>query len=291
MKLAREYNARQNPKSTFPARPSAIVSPTTKGPTPSVARVLASVAISAALTFAQSSPSTTNSSNANGLVDPAALPDVLSAALMAAGARMTTASNAQLMLAGTITDSNGTRSAQIVVQAPGYLSYSDQTKTLTFNGSMFQSSAGQLTSSDQRIIESLLAHLPDTVFLQIAAGGGMRSIGSHFRTDNGKTANYSGPFWTLLAFSPISRTGLTPGQPLQESMFLAVNEKTGFLDEVRLASPQSVTQTQFINWTQQTGQWVPTQIVRLENGQQVLSFQIQQASAGPATLSPSTFQP
>ena len=76
MKLAREYNARQNPKSTFPARPSAIVSPTTKGPTPSVARVLASVAISAALTFAQSSPrSTTNSSNANGLVDPAALPD------------------------------------------------------------------------------------------------------------------------------------------------------------------------------------------------------------------------
>ncbi len=57
----------------------------------------------------------------------------------------------------------------------------------------------------------------------------MRSIGSHFRTDNGKTANYGGPFWTLFAFSPISRAGLTPGQPLQESMFLAVNEKTGFL--------------------------------------------------------------
>lgn len=206
---------------------------------------------------------------------------------------MTNANNAELTIAGTITDSNGSRPAQIVVQAPGHLSYREgQTKALTFDGVQFKSKDGQLTSDDERVSESLLAHLPDSVFLQIAAGGSIRPIGSHFRTDDGKTPNYRGPFWTLFGFSPGIRQGLTSGQAMQQELFIAIDEQTGLMAEIRLATQQNVTQTQFSNWTQQQGnQWFPSQIVRLENGKQVLSFQVVQATVGPISVTPSAFEP
>jgi hypothetical protein len=224
------------------------------------------------------------------------LPDVLAASLQVMGGRLMSADEAQVTLTGTTTDSNGSRAAQIVVQAPGYLSYREgQNRAVTFDGTSFQNKSGPLTSDDEPIAESLLAHLPDAVLLQVAAGGGVRHIGGHFRTDDGTTVNYAGPYWTLLGFFPVQRKGFTWGQPLQQLMFIAVDEQTSFISEVRLAveagpNQQKVTQTQFTNWTQSNGQWFPGNIVRLENGTQTLSFQVQQASVGAASAT-SVFQP
>ena len=211
------------------------------------------------------------------------------------GGRMTTASTAQVTLAGTITDFSGSRTAQITIQSPGYLLYKDaQGTTLAFNGSSIQANSGSLTPANQSIFESLLANFPDSIFLQIATGGGVRRLGSHFRTDNGKTPGYAGPYWTVLAFSPRIRQGLTAGQASQESLFVAFDDKTGLMSDVRTVvtsgtSFRGVTQTQFSNWFQQGGQWFPGTIVRLLDGGQGLSFQTQQATVGPA-LPTATFQ-
>lgn len=213
------------------------------------------------------------------------------------GGRMQDPEKARITIAGTVTDASGTRNAQITIQAPGLLSYrEDQGKAITFDGSQASTKTGSLSGNDKAVFESLLADFPDSIFLQVAAGGSIRRIGSHFRTDDGTAKDYTGPYWTVLAFSPKSRPGLRRGEPLQQDLFIAVDENTGFIAEVRTAmesgsgAPQLVTQTKFENWIQQDGQWFPGRIVRLENGRETLTFQTQQAIAG-ASAAVETFKP
>jgi hypothetical protein len=234
--------------------------------------------------------------NGNSLISPQNLIPPLASSLQAMGARMETADKAQITLVGTVTDSVGSRPAQITVQAPGYWAYRENSsRAVTFDGTNFSTKSGPLAPADNAVAESLLAHLPDGVFLQVAFGGSLRRIGSHFRTDDGKSKTYSGPYWTVFAFSPAKRQALAAGSALQQPIFVAIDEQTGLISDVRVvvrtsATLLKVTQTQFSNWIQQGNQKFPGKIVRLENGTQTLSFQTQQASVGPA-LGLSAFQP
>lgn len=234
-------------------------------------------------------------SNGSKVIGPGDLPSNFRDLLQQMGNRMTSDSAAQVALTGTMTDASGSRPAQIVVQSPGLLSYQESARHITFNGTAAQTKAGQLTSDDQRIFDSLLANFPDMIYLQVATGGSLRRIGSHFRTDDGVARSYTGPYWTVFAFSPKNRPGLAPATPLQEEIFIAVDEQTGLMAEVRtvvisVAGQKNVTETQFGNWFQQNGQWFPAKIVRLENGKQVLSFQTLNAGVGPAS-DPAVFAP
>lgn len=226
--------------------------------------------------------------NKGNLILPGDLPRPLATAVEQSGNRMMSADKALITLTGTVTDSHGSRAAQISIQAPGYLVYREgQSRAVAFNDSGVQSSAGAATPDDDAVMESMLAHFPDTVCLQVATGGSLRRIGSHFRADNSRGGTYTGPYWTLLAFSPSKRQGLAAGKALQQELFIAIDEKTGFIAEVKTAvnsSPtqRKVNQTQFSNWIQQGDQWFPGKITRLENGIQVLSFQMQQAAVGVA---------
>jgi hypothetical protein len=262
-----------------------------------VAASLASAPSGAAQSTGGSSQAGSGPLAAGSFINLNTLPAQFGGALQALGGRMTNANNASTTFSGTITDDSGSRQAQITVQAPGLLRFQDSasSRVLTFNGNQFQSKNGSGQQNDQRVEESLMANLPDTIFLQLAAGGGLRRIGGGFRTDDGKNPNYTGPYWLLYAFSPRPRPGMTAGQPLQQPIFIAIDEQTGLLAEVRMVANsgkpnQQVTQTQFQNWFQQGGQWFPRTIIRLENAKQVLSFQVQQAGVGgqsPAT----SFQP
>lgn len=231
------------------------------------------------------------------LIAPGDLPAVFAASLKAMGGRLTSADKATTLLSGSLTDSSGTVPVQVIVQAPGYLRFQENggTRVVTYDGNHWQAKNGKGGQEDQRVQESLLAHLPDSVFLQLANGGGLRYIGGRFRTDNGKTPSYSGPYLTLYAYTPTPRLGLAWGEALQEGYFVAIDEKTGLLSEVRTVLQSSgtvpqVTQTKFNNWIQQGGQWYPGAIARLENGQQVLTFTLQQAATG-AQFAASTFEP
>jgi hypothetical protein len=183
-----------------------------------------------------------------------------------------------------------------MIQAPGLLSYRETGGyAATFNGTSLSTASGAPTSADEPIMESLLANFPDSVLLQARNGTAIRIVGRHFRTDSGNSTSYSGPYWTLIAFAPTPRTGIAWGQPLQQEVFLAIDEKTGMLAEVRRVvqighNPPQVTQTQFLQWTQQGDQWFPSQVVRLEAGKQTLSFAVQAASVGAAAAA-AVFEP
>jgi hypothetical protein len=222
------------------------------------------------------------------------LPGEFALSLKKMGSRLMSADKAAIGVAGTLTDDSGTRQVRITVQAPGYLRFQDDgnSDVIAYDGTSWRNTKS--SGGDARIEESLLASFPDAVLLQIASGAGLRRIGGRFRTDDGKTPNYSGPYWTLYEFAPPAHPGLAPGQALQQSQFVALDEKTWLISEVRRvegskAAPQ-VTQTKFNNWFEQDGQWYPGEIVRFEQGKQALKLSIHQASTG-SQLATSVFQP
>jgi hypothetical protein len=225
------------------------------------------------------------------------LPGELGIALKRMGGRLMSATSAATSLAGALTDGDGTRPVQITIQAPGDLRFheNDTSRTLAFDGKTWQTQNPKGGKDDERIEESLLAHFPDAFFLQLANGGSLRRIGSRFRTDNGKTPNYTGPYWSVYEYSPATLANVPAGKALQQSYLIALDESTWLISEVRVlvTSPGTalqVTQTKFNNWFQQAGQWYPGQIIRVENGQQVLSLTIQQGATG-SQLDASSFQP
>ena len=222
------------------------------------------------------------------LIGPNDLTQDFAAALQKQGGRMASLGVANVTVTGTVTDANGSRLAKITVQAPGYLRYEEPgtSRVLTFDGSTFSSKSGRIAAGDTPTVESLMAGFPDMIFLQLARKGLLRRVGSGFRTDNGKNPNYAGPWWTVSAFSPAVWQGLSKGQPLQKDMLIAIDESSWMLSEVRVtenpgAANQEVTQTQYSGWFQQSGQWFPGKIARLESGREVLRFEAQQASVGP----------
>src|ERR1019366_5541876 len=107
-----------------------------------------------------------------------------------------------------------------------------KSRVITFDGGQFRSNGNSAGADDDRVRDSLLAHLPDTMFLQIAGGGALRRLGTHFRTATGQ--NYSGPYWSLYAFSPVSRSGISAAHALQQGVFLAFDEGNSLLAEVRI---------------------------------------------------------
>ena len=94
----------------------------------------------------------------------------------------------------------------------------------------------------------------------------------------------------------MTRNGIAAGHALQQGIFIAFDESTSLIAEVRVVdqSPgksQAVTQTKFNNWFQQGGCGTQAKNVRLENGQQTLTFVVQQAATGAALPYAATFQP
>ena len=101
--------------------------------------------------------STTWLTNGTTYVGPTDLPQSLAPSLQVMGNRMTSASTALVSLTGTVTDSSGTRPAQILVQAPGYLAYREgSTRAITYNGSQFSTQSGSLSASDEQVAQRQL---------------------------------------------------------------------------------------------------------------------------------------
>jgi hypothetical protein len=237
----------------------------------------------ASLVSAPSSMAQGNEGNtvSSGLIGPNSLPRDFAAVLNNMGGRMTNAAHASISLSGTLTDSSGTRTANITVQANGMLLFKDNdSRTIAFDGTQFQAKNSAGDPTDQRIKESLLAQFPDMVLLQMAQGGSVRRLSGRFRSPGGAS-------WRLYAFTPPQIAGLTAAAPLQQSFFIAIDDATGLMAETRVVvnaggGQYNVTQTKYSNWFAQGGYMYPGVIARLEGGKQVLSLQVQSGTVGAA---------
>lgn len=156
-----------------------------------------------------------------------------------------------------------------------------QHRVVTFNGQAAASVGNALTSSEREFIETLIYDTAEHFFAGQAQGTAMRCLGQRFRTDDGTTPNYSGPYYDLYEVSDQIKTGTDARQQLKYFYF---NSDTLLLERVRYQIVRNGTpvevETRISNWQQAEGQHTPRRIVRLENGQPVLALTITALAMG-----------
>jgi hypothetical protein len=213
------------------------------------------------------------------------VPPAAASFLSALGNRLQTPGKEQFSLIGQYTDQSGTVSAQVVWQAPGNLTFtrSGNATPFTYSTTSGVANAAALAASDLDILESLLDDRPETFLYELAAGRINRLLGGRFRTDDGKTPNYSGPWYDVYQISaPVEATGGTVTRQKQfcfdsQTRLLALAIYT-----ITKGGTTTVVSTEYSNWSIQNGQAVPGQILRRENGTVVFTFHVTGAAVSAA---------
>jgi len=216
---------------------------------------------------------------------PTAVPPNAQIYFRAIGNRLQVPGNERMTLTGTTTDQHGTGAAVLVWQLPGNVSLTRQAAPsapldYTPGGGVVNASA--LAQSDQDILEDLSSGTHEAFLYSFTLKVGHRMLGTSFRTDNGKTPNYTGPYYDIYEFfGPVAAAN----NAVRQKWFY-FDGATGRLTKVRYLVNRNgadlTVEDQYSNWTTQNGLPSPGQIVRTENGTAVFTFKAALAAFGPA---------
>jgi hypothetical protein len=203
--------------------------------------------------------------------------------LMALGNRLQVAGQERLTIGGTYSDSKGTQPIQIAWELPGKIRIDfkgSSSRTIVFDGTKTASTAS--VASDDDLLESLGDDRAERLLYNYALHQNMfamRFLGGHFRTDFGKNPNYTGPFYDV----PQSRATVPErsDKATREKLFL-FDGGTGLLAEtvykVLRGVPVVHVETMYSSWSNVSGQAVPGQIVRRENGAVIFTIAVSGAA-------------
>ena len=157
-----------------------------------------------------------------------------------------------------------------------------QPRIVTFNGQAAASIGNALTSSERDFIETLVYDTAEHFFAGQTQGTAMRCLGQRFRTDDGSTPNYTGPYYDLYEVSDQIKTA---GDARQQVKTFYFNSDTLLLERVRYQIVRNGTpievETRIGNWQQLQGQQTPRRIMRLEDGQQVMALTVRGLAISP----------
>ncbi len=157
-----------------------------------------------------------------------------------------------------------------------------QQRVVTFNGQAAASVGNALTARERDFIETLAYDTAEHFFAAQTRGTAMRCLGQRFRSDDGSTPNYTGPYYDLYEVSDQIKTGTEARQQLK---YFYLNSETLLLERVRYQTVRNgapiEVETRLSNWQQTQGQQTPRHIVRLENGQPVLALTITALAISP----------
>ncbi len=211
----------------------------------------------------------------------------------ALGARLNTAGSERVVHSGTLTDRNGKRNFTVTTELPGKIRVDDpgqQGKALAFDGNNVASSKGVVSADDNDLLE-LLAHDTQEGFLAaVANGGGLRQIGGNFRTDDGKTLDYKGPW---LEIYQINFPSASRSDKAVRAKFYMFDSSTHLLQRVSYDSgggSSARVEVVFGPWLAVQGNQIPGKITRLENGVKKLEVEFSTATFAKG-VSDNAFRP
>jgi hypothetical protein len=222
------------------------------------------------------SPSTGATTGSAVYLTPSDVPSPLRRPLVVLGDRLQTPGKERLILNGTYADNNGNQNIRITWELPGKIRIDltgTSTHTLIFDGTSATSNA---SSSDNDLLESLGDDRAETLLYEVYTSGfAWRFLGGWFRTDDGTTVNYTGPFYHIHQTG--SNTRVRSDQAARHK-FYCFDSNSALLTQVLYlvnnnGAPVHV-QTGITGWSTVSGQAIPGQIVRSENGAVVWTIQI-----------------
>ena len=152
-----------------------------------------------------------------------------------------------------------------------------QSRLITFDG---EESKGQATADELDLIETLAYDSAEHFFAAQLQGRAMGFLGSRFRTDDGSTADYDGPYFEIYKIADQIKAS---GQERAAKLYY-FNSDTLLLERVtylinRDGSDVSV-ETKLSDWDSAESQQVARRIERVENGRSVLVLNIRSAQFG-----------
>lgn len=210
----------------------------------------------------------------------------LSEALRLLGDRLEKPGKERLTLAGTLRRQNDALAVpfRLVLELPRRMRLEELSATPRVSG--FDGSKGwvlgaTLSDADRDTIETLVFDAVEGFFLGQMQGFATRDLGSRFRLGDGKTPNYTGPFYDIYQVS--DRIGFGTSVRVQPKLFY-FNSDTLLLERVRYQIERNgravKVEVQIGGWQNSSGQQLYTSIIRLEDGAPRLTLAIISAVLG-----------
>ena len=113
------------------------------------------------------------------------------------------------------------------------------------------------------LAESLLDDSVEQFFAAVDRGDAVRLLGRRYRTDDGSTLAYAGPWHDIYELHWRGRDGQAASQRIKQFYF---DSQTGYLARVRYPSSAGAVETQLSDWRQVNGQALAGRIVRIVAG-------------------------
>ena len=182
-------------------------------------------------------------------------------------------------MTGTYTDANGTQPIRVVWELPGRVRVDltgSTSATLISAGAGVLTKGGTLAVANDDLLESLGDDRPETALF--GGGGGKASwrfLGGRFRTDDGTTPNYTGPWFDV--YQLVYKVSLRSDQPERWKLFIfdSISKLMAKAQYTIQRGGQDVAvETDWSGWSGSGGYEMPGQIVRLENGTPVMTINI-----------------
>ena len=219
--------------------------------------------------------------SASAYVSTQLLPAPVRSYVAVFGKRIQKPGQERTTLTGTYTDQSGSGPARLVWQAPGSLRFErpNSKSTLIY---AYGSAATAATGNDANVMESLLDDAAESFFYGLRGGSAYRLLGQRFRSDDGKTANFQGPWYDIyeVAASPRSQPG-----NIKRWKTYHFDSETKLLSMIKYTDSAGVhVTTEFNKWSSLNGEAFPGQIVRIENGTTIFTFTVTGASVGPGVV-------
>lgn len=206
------------------------------------------------------------------LVSPHQLSSQQRFLLKGSGDRYEKAGKERLVLSGSIDDYNngsksGSASARITIEFPDQAKIENLVtgERVNFDGSVLQKSTGQASKQELDLMETMVNDSTDGFFAAALRGAAVRSLGTHFKTNDAGNTVYCNLF-------ELYDTVKIRGATQVNIKTYCFDSTTGLLRTVSYESGGVKVQTRFSNWTTVDGQAVPQAISRTENGKQTFGF-------------------
>jgi len=207
----------------------------------------------------------------------------------ALGNRLQRPGGERVLWLGTLTQLVGSETmsspVRILIEFPHRIRIEEQrggqTHVIGFDGHNGWKQGAMLSRHEEDLIESLVFDSVDHFFVGQMRGYGTRPLGTHFRDDDGSIPNYNGHFYDIYQFAD----QISIGQSKREQQKLYYfNSETMLLERIKYQLNREGTtipvEIQFSGWHQASGQQMPGTIIRLENGNPVVSLTIQHIGVG-----------
>ena len=157
------------------------------------------------------------------------------------------------------------------------LQHGPQSRLITFDG---QESKGQAAVDEMDLIETLAYDSAEHFFAAQLQGRAMRFLGSRFRTDDGSTADYDGPYFEIYKIAD----QIKPSGQERAAKLYYFNSDTLLLERVAYVINRDgfevSVETKLSGWSSAEGQQVARRIERFENGKSVFVLNIRSAQLG-----------